>query len=44
MPMTSRNRPAVIPALEPAETADGDETRVATLRVGAALLKVFVCG
>jgi hypothetical protein len=42
--MASRNRPAVIPALAPAETADGDETRVATLRVGAALLKVFVCG
>ena len=35
--MTSRNRPAVIPALAPAETADGDETGVATLRVGAAL-------
>ena len=35
--MTSRNRPAAIPTLAPAETVDGDETRVATLRVGAAL-------
>jgi ABC-type amino acid transport substrate-binding protein len=35
--MTSRNRPAAIPALAPADTAAGYETRVATLRVGAAL-------
>ena len=35
--MPSRNRPAAIPALAPAETAAGDETRMATLRVGAAL-------